>query len=101
MSALHIIALILAIQTRKVRIKILNDSKEVAAIIYITSIVLAELVIVSFSLTNFQNIYESLYSGGLIVAATVVLAVIFIPKVRAHVCVCQSSIFILIFFYNR
>lgn len=101
MSALHIIALILAIQTRKVRIKILNDSKEVAAIIYITSIVLAELVIVSFSLTNFQNIYESLYSGGLIVAATVVLAVIFIPKVRAHVCVCHSSIFILIFFYNR
>lgn len=81
MSALHIIALILAIQTRKVRIKILNDSKEVAAIIYITSIVLAELVIVSFSLTNFQNIYETLYCGGLIVAATVVLAVIFIPKV--------------------
>ena len=95
MSALHIVALILAIQTRKVRIKILNDSKEVAAIIYITSIVLAELVIVSFSLTNFQNIYETLYCGGLIVAATVVLAVIFIPKV----CVCVIHLSLILTFF--
>lgn len=81
LGLLQIIALILAIQTRKVRIKILNDSKEVAAIIYITSIVLVELAIVSFALSSFNNIYEALYDFGLLLVAIVILLLIFVPKV--------------------
>ena len=81
LGLLQIIALILAIQTRKVRIKILNDSKEVAAIIYITSIVLVELAIVSFALSSFNNIHEALYDFGLLLVAIVILLLIFVPKV--------------------
>uniref|UniRef100_A0A1X7VPL5 G-protein coupled receptors family 3 profile domain-containing protein n=1 Tax=Amphimedon queenslandica TaxID=400682 RepID=A0A1X7VPL5_AMPQE len=80
LGMLQIIALILAIQTRKVCIKILNDSKEVAVIIYITSIVLVELVIVSFALSNFNNIHEVLYDAGLLIVAFTILLVIFAPK---------------------
>ena len=78
---LQIIALILAIQTRKVHIKVLNDSKEVAAIIYITSIVLVMLVIVTFTLDEYQNVREALVSGGFIIVAVVVLICIFATKV--------------------
>ena len=91
---LQIIAIILAIQTRKVRIKILNDSKEVATIIYITSIVLVELVIVSFALSSFYNIHEALYDAGLLIVAITILLVIFAPKVSDEfiVTTCDHSI---------
>ncbi|XP_011405199.1 PREDICTED: gamma-aminobutyric acid type B receptor subunit 1-like [Amphimedon queenslandica] len=80
LGMLQIIAIILAMQTRKVRIKILNDSKEVATIIYITSIVLVELVIVSFALSSFYNTHEVLYDIGLLIVAFAILLVIFAPK---------------------
>ena len=97
LGMLQVIALILAIQTRKVRIKILNDSKEVAVIIYITSIVLVELVIVSFALFNFNNIHEVLYDAGLLIVAFAILLVTFVPKVSEghimHVHVVTTFIF--------
>jgi gamma-aminobutyric acid type B receptor len=70
----------MAVQTRKVRIKILNDSKEVAAIIYITSIILIGVVIIMFSLSNFLNTQEALLNMGFILGSFVILAIIFIPK---------------------
>ena len=83
LALLQIIGLVLAIQTRKVTVKVLNDSKYIAALIYISSITLVVLVLTTFTLRNFINIYQLLYSGGLLVAITAFLALIFIPKVRA------------------
>jgi gamma-aminobutyric acid type B receptor len=80
-GVLQIIALVLAVQTRKVRIKILNDSKEVTAIIYITSVVFIGVMIASFSLSNYLNIQEALLNTGLLIGSYSTVLIIFIPKV--------------------
>ena len=85
MALLQLIGFILAVQTRKVKIKALNDSKYVAAIIYVTSIVLVVLVLVTFALSRFLTIAEVFFSGMLMLGTTAFLSLIFIPKVRGLV----------------
>lgn len=81
LGLLQVIAVILAFNTRKVKIKVLNDSKSVAVIIYTTSVVLVALVIVSFALDSFIVVTEVLFSGGILLATTVFVGFIFVPKV--------------------
>ena len=45
----------LAIQTRKVKIKVLNDAKSITAIIYISSVVLVVLIVVTFTVESYIN----------------------------------------------
>ena len=78
---LQIVAVVFALQTRKVKIKALNESKEVAVIIYVASIMVVGIAIVAFTLRSYKNISEIFLSGGLITATTVFLLVVFIPKV--------------------
>jgi len=80
LGLLQVIAVILAFNTRKVKIKVLNDSKSVAVIIYTTSVVLVALVIVSFALDSFIVVTEVLFSGGILLATTVFVGFIFVPK---------------------
>ncbi len=79
--SLQVAAVILAFKTRKVKIKVLNDSKYVAAIIYITSMVVVALIVITFALDSYIVVTEVLFSGGLILATTTFLGFIFIPKV--------------------
>ena len=81
MIILQVVAVILAFKTRKVKIKALNDSKSVTTIIYTTSIVVAGLAIITFALNSFIVVTEILFSGGIILATTVFICFIFIPKV--------------------
>ena len=81
LGGLHIIAIILAVQTRKVKIKALNETKEVTAIIYISSIMLVLLISVSFTVTQFKNISEACISTGLLTISTSFLIANFAPKV--------------------
>lgn len=74
----------LAIQTRKVRIKPLNDTKEITAIIYVTSIILIELAVVSFILNGYNNAREVHYSVVLLIDSFFILSSTFIPKVSKH-----------------
>ena len=74
-------AVVLAFMTRKVQIKELNDSKSVAGIIYINSIVMASLVIITFASDGYIIVAETLYSGGIMLATAVFLGLTFIPKV--------------------
>ena len=83
LGVLQIMSIILAVQTRKVN-KAIHDSKEVIAIVYITSIIMIILV-VSFALGSYQNIGEAIISGCLIFAGLIVLILIFIPKVTPTV----------------
>ena len=71
----------LAIQTRKVHIKPLNDSKEITAIIYVTSIVLIALIVFSFVVDGYNDVREAHYSGALLIDSFFILSCIFIPKV--------------------
>ena len=78
---LQVMAFILALATSKVKIKVLNDSKEMAIIIYTTSVVLLVLAIITFGLNSYSIVTEVLFSGGIMLATTIVLALLFVPKV--------------------
>ena len=78
---LQLIGIILAIQTRKVQVKVLNDSKYVAALIYISSILLVVLAVVTLVFNSYINVSETVFSGAFLFAATIFACLIFIPKV--------------------
>ena len=87
-------AVVFAIRTRKVKIKALNDAKEISVIIYITSVVLTIMVIGVITLDNFRNADATVFSLGLIVVSSIVLLLLFIPKVSSvsvSVCLCLSA----------
>ena len=81
LAVLQVSALVLAFKTRKVKIKVLNDSKEISAIIYVTSVIDFELLVVSVLLQDYNNIQELLFAGGVLIATTTVLALVYLPKV--------------------
>ena len=63
------------------KVKGVNDSKYVAVIIYVTSLILAVSAVASFVLTEYLNAYASLFALGLGLGATTVIAFVFIPNV--------------------
>ena len=71
----------MAFHTRRVKIKALNDSKEIAVIVYINSITLALLAVVEFALNTYHEVYATLFGLGLIVGATLFLTLVFVPRV--------------------
>ena len=81
LGLLQLVGIILAFQTRKVKIPILNDSKSVTAFIYISSIVLVVIILVTFILHGYINVTAVLFYGGIMLLATIFLVLIFIPKV--------------------
>ena len=78
---LQVAAFILAIITRKVKIRVLNDFKEVSIIVYITSVVLAVLAGITFGLSSYLIVTETLFTSGVMLTTTVVLFFLFVPKV--------------------
>lgn len=81
---LQIIGIVLAFQTRKVKVKILNDAKEVTAIIYVTSVCVVVIIMTTFALGSFLNTSSVLYNASILIATTTFLILIFIPKVILH-----------------
>ena len=84
---LQVIALVLAFSTRKVKVKGIDDAKYVAAAIYVTSIVLTVIIVATYTLKEFVNAFPALFCTGFVIGTTVILGLVFIPKVR----VVQSS----------
>ena len=72
----------MAFHIRRVRIQALNDSKEIAAIIYINTIILAVMAVSEFVLEKYHNVHAALFGLALIVQATLFLGILFIPKVN-------------------
>ena len=80
-ALLQILAMFMAFHTRKVKIKALNDSKEIAIIIYINSITLSILAFVEIVLNEYHYVYAALFGLSLLVGATLFLTLLFVPKV--------------------
>ena len=78
---LQMVGIILAFQTRKVKINVLNDAKSVTVLIYVSSIVLVVIGLIKFFLRDYINISAAFFSGGILVLATFFLTLIFVPKV--------------------
>ena len=81
---LQFIALVFAFSTRKVKVKGLNDSKYIAAAIYVTSIVLAVTMVSTYTLMDYVNVYPAVVGLGFLLGTTVILALVFVPRVRAY-----------------
>jgi hypothetical protein len=80
-AVLQVIALIFAFSIRKVNIKGLDDSPFIIAAIYVSSIVLAVILVSSVTLKDFENVFAVVYCTGFFVGATAILLLVFVPKV--------------------
>ena len=78
---LQIVGIVLAFQTRKVKLQGLRDSKFIASIVYISSIVLVILALVTFGLRTYINIGTGIFVAGIFILTTITLALLFVPKV--------------------
>ena len=63
------------------KVKGLNDSLYIAAIIYITSILWVAIILVSVLLNNSVNTYSVLLATIIFISASVILGLVFVPKV--------------------
>ena len=75
------IALLFAFSIRKVKVKGLNDAKRIAAAIYVTSIVLAVIIVATYSLKDTINGFAALFCSGIIIGTTAILILVFVPLV--------------------
>lgn len=80
LAMLQIIGIMLAFQTRRVKYKELRDSKFVAIIIYVSSLILLILAIDTFLLNTYLNAYGAIFSLGIIILTTTFLLLTFVPK---------------------
>lgn len=83
-AVLQVIGIVLAFQTRKVKLHGLRDSKFVSAIIYISSFLIVALAMETFTLRDYINIGAGIIAGGIFVLTTTFLSLIFIPKVSFY-----------------
>ena len=83
-AALQIVALVLSFGIRKVKVKGLDDSKYIAAAVYVTSIVLAVVIVGTYTLNGLLNGFPALISIGTFVGTTFILLLVFIPKVSLN-----------------
>ena len=80
-ALLQIIAILFAFSTRKVKVKGLDDAKYIAIAVYVTSIVTAIFIVATYTLYDYRNALSVVLSIGILVGATVILMLVFIPKV--------------------
>ncbi len=76
--------MLFAFQIRKVKVKGLNDAVYIAAAIYVTSMMLFVTIISTYLPViagHHINSHSSLFGFGLLVGATAILALVFVPKV--------------------
>ena len=78
---LQAIALLLAFRIRKVKVKGLDDSMYIAASIYVTSIVLAVIIVSTYTLRDYVNAYPAVIGIGLLVGTSMILILVFVPRV--------------------
>ena len=91
LAVLQILGIMLAFQTRKVKVKSLKDSTFVVANVYISSIIIVIFIIITFVLRSYLNVYSSLFATGIFILTTSFLILMFVPKV-IKLCMPQSTI---------
>ena len=80
-GVLQALALLLAFRTRHVKVKGLDDSVYIAASIYVSSIVLAVIIVSTYTLRDYVNAHPAVVGMGLLLGTTMILALVFLPRV--------------------
>lgn len=78
---LQVIGVFLAFNIRKVKIKGLNDSKEISFILYVTTILFIIMAVSTFVFGDYINVDAGVYGLVISTCATCVVGFIFVPKV--------------------
>ena len=80
---LEIIAVILAVKTRNVKIKAVNDSKDVIDIVYIVALASVCMMIFAYVLQDYSNIGTGFFIVSMLLGATGTITLTFVPKVNS------------------
>ena len=79
--AMHTIAIVLAVRTRKVKVDAVNEAKEIHAIVYISTICVTIIGISFFTLDGYPDVYGSVITVAVYVECFSFTGLIFVPKV--------------------
>ena len=93
---LHLATVVMALKTRKIKVKGLNDYREIVLATYVSSFVLVIILIFNIFVRDRIDLFGVLTSFGLFVGATVIMVLVFVPKVTTNVVV---VLLLLIFVY--
>lgn len=61
--------------------KVLNDSKEVAVVLYLTGVLLGTVIVITLGFRSYLNVYRGTYAIGICLTGAVVLGTVFLHKV--------------------
>lgn len=78
---MQIVALWFAFQIRKVKVTSLNDSKSIAAIVYLSSIAAVIAAVSLYGIRDYTNVYPLVYGLSILVSISSLVGLVFIPKV--------------------
>ena len=87
-ALLHAATVVMALKTRKVRVKGLDDYREIVLATYVSSFVLVIILVFTYTVADQINLFTVLTSFSLFVGATVIMVLVFVPKVTISSCCC-------------
>ena len=77
----QIMALLLSFATWKVQISGLDDAKPIIVSTYVTSLVLAVVIVSTYTLSEYINAYAAVFGVGFFLGTTLILGLVFMTKV--------------------
>ena len=84
-ALIQTVTVILALKTRKVKVKGLDDYREIVLATYLSSSLLIIILIFTYTLFDRINTFAALSSFCFLVGTTMIVAVVFVPKVYVYV----------------
>lgn len=84
-ALLQLLAVILALKTSNVKVKGLDDSLYIIVATYLSSLVLLTVIIMTYTAYDLINTYAVVTSGSFILGSTMIVGLVFIPKVCRYI----------------
>ena len=89
-ALLQLLAVILALKTSNIKVKGLDDSQYIIVATYLSSLVLLTVLIMTYTAYDHINTYAVVTSGSFILGSTMIVGLVFIPKVCTVWIYCTS-----------
>ena len=78
---LHLATVVMALKTGKVKVKGLDDYREIILAACVSGFVLVLILVFTYTVADQINVYSALTSFSLFVGATAIMVLVFVPKV--------------------
>jgi len=87
---LQAITVIMALKTRKVKVRGVDDYREIIMATYLTSFVLVIVLIVNYTVEDMINTFIGITSLSFFIGATAIILLVFVPKVTSSLVIFTS-----------